>query len=337
MEALADGNYGDNHRAFLQALLSQGTMTYESSRPTLAAIFNAANGEEDDDWRPDQISEEDFIGYIDIASQAVSLFDYEVRSTLHQETGERIYALVNTASDPQTQLATSYSPEELAFIKRMFDHMFDKLNKPRMEALCITEMQAIKLARPQRRQSQAAAEGQSQESADRGLKHSEVETVLANLIEGGWLERSAEKFYALSPRALLELRPWLIDMYNDADMEPNEWQRIKFCEACKEIVTFGLRCSEPDCILRLHDHCQQAFWRSRRGTNCPKCSTEWTGKRYIGERAITMTEAYQKGRKRSGGHRTALADDVIQQEGIDEEEDESEGENVGDTSATQVS
>ncbi|KAL7933713.1 Nse1 non-SMC component of SMC5-6 complex domain-containing protein [Trichoderma chlorosporum] len=321
----SQATYRHGNRAFLQALLANGTLTYKDARPIIAAIINADNASnpESTECRPDQVSEELFLNYIDKASAAASLFDYEIRSTQHQVTKERIFALVNTTSDPQTQLATIYSPEELSFIKRVLDAMFEKFNRPRLESLCITEMQAIKLARPPRRESQGDGEEQSQAPIDRGLRHSDVENVLENLVEGGWFEISREGFYSLTPRALLELRPWLIDMYNDPDAEPGEWQRIKFCEACKEIVTWGLRCSDPDCTLRLHDICQEAFWRSRRGTNCPKCSREWTGDHYVGERAITMTEAYRRGRRQSGGHRSTLADEIVHEQGGDEE---SEGE-----------
>ncbi|KAM4064634.1 nse1 non-SMC component of SMC5-6 complex domain-containing protein [Hirsutella rhossiliensis] len=323
MEDLLSNDYDNRHRAFLQALLARGTVTFEESQTILAAIFNAATGG-DGNVRPDQVSEEDFLAYIEAASDAASLFDYEIRSTVHQLTKQRIYALVNTTSDPQTQLATTFSPEELAFIKRALDGMFDKFNRPRMEVLAMTEMQAIKFARPNRRQSQGDAAEASQVSSDKGLKHSEVETILANLVDGGWFEKSKSGFYSVTPRALLELRPWLMNMYNDPDAGPDEWQRIKFCEACKDIVTTGLRCSEPSCTLRLHDICQEAFWRARRTKECPHCSREWTGLNYVGERAVTMTEAYQRGRRRSGGKRSTLADDVIRQEGM--EEDRSDGE-----------
>ncbi|KJZ78006.1 hypothetical protein HIM_02643 [Hirsutella minnesotensis 3608] len=320
MEELLSQGYDDSHRAFLQALLARGSVTLEESQTILAAISNAA-GDSDGDVRPDQVSPEDFEAHLQIASDAASLFDYEIRSTVHQLTKQRIYALVNTTSDPQTQLATTYSPEELGFVKRALDGMFDKFNRPRMEVLAITEMQAIKFARPDRRQSQADGPEQSQASTDRGLKHSEVVNVLASLVQGGWFEKSRSGFYSVTPRALLELRPWLIETYNDPDAETGEWQRIKFCEACKDIVTMGLRCSEPSCTLRLHDICQEAFWRARRSKDCPHCSREWTGQSYVGERAVTMTEAYQRGRRRSGGKRSTLADDVIRQEGMEERSD----------------
>ncbi|GAO18752.1 hypothetical protein UVI_02040740 [Ustilaginoidea virens] len=331
MDSILGTGYDDSHRAFLQVLLARATITFEEAQPILATILNAASAD-GSEFRPEQITPDVFQQYIDAASEAASLFDYEVRSISHQVTKERLYGLVNTQSDPQTQLATTFSAEELAFIKRVLDAMFDKYNTPRMEVLAITEMQAIKLARPpQSRYSQMGIEAPSETETpsdqaavvDRGLKHSEVETVMGNLVEGGWFAKSREGFYSLAPRALLELRPWLLDTYNE-EAFADEWQRIKLCEACKDIITIGLRCSEPLCNLRLHDVCENAFWRTRRSKNCPKCQKEWTGHHYIGEKAVTMTEAYQRGRRRSGGRRSTLADEIIQQQTAEGEQEDDE-------------
>ena len=321
MEDALPHGYGHGHRAFLQAMLARGTMTFEESQPIIAAISNA-NGGAGAEVRPDQISEADFDVYLNAASQAASLFDYEIRSTVHQVTRQRLHAIVNTASDPQTQLATTYTADELSFIKRILDAMFEKYNTPRMEVVAITEMQAIKQARPNRRQSQVDGEEPSQAATDKGLKHSEVENVLASLVDGGWLEKSKEGFYSLSPRALLELRPWLTETYNDPDASPDDWQRIKTCEACKDLLTVGVRCAGPDCTLRLHDVCQDAFWRARGGEVCPKCSKPWTGDHYVGERAVTMTEAYLRAHRRGGVRRSTLAEEVIHQYGGEEDEEE---------------
>ncbi|KAL6855139.1 hypothetical protein ACO1O0_006277 [Amphichorda felina] len=326
MEEILDPSYGHSHRAFLQALMARGAMTYQEARPVLAAIWSA--GEQDGtEHQPDEVTERDFAEYIDIARQAASLFDYDIRSAVHQSTKQRIYALVNTTSDPQTQLATTYSPDELSFIKRLFDAMFETFNSPRMEVMAVTQMQAMKLARPNRRQSQIDVDEGTQTAIDRGLKHSEVEDVLAKLVNGGWLERSREQFYSLTPRGLLELRPWLMETYNDPDAGADEWQRIKLCAACKDLITYGLRCADPACNFRLHDVCEDAFWRVRGDKRCPKCSREWNADHYVGERAVTQTEAFQRGRRRTTGgvkRRTTLADEVLQQHA------EQEGDEEGD-------
>ncbi|OHW90847.1 RING-like domain-containing protein [Colletotrichum incanum] len=321
-------HYNDGNRAFLQAFLARGTLTFEEAQIILAEIFTV-EAEDGEPVATEQITQQDFDSYLEAAAEAVSFFDYEIRSTVHQISKKRVYALVNTASDPMTQLATTYNAEQIAFTKRLLDAMFETYNSPRMELMCITEMQAIKLARPPRQQNnnnndvdEDGAPTQTQSSADKGLKHSEVEDMLANLINQGWLEKSRNGFYSLSPRALLELRAWLIDSYNDPDAAAQEWQRIKFCEACKGIVTIGQRCAERDCNARLHHICEDAYWRTQRSHKCPRCSRDWDGEHYVGEEAETSTEAYRRSHRKSGGRKSNVADEDVHENGGDEDEDE---------------
>ncbi|KAI1360568.1 hypothetical protein F5Y08DRAFT_331482 [Xylaria arbuscula] len=298
------GQYDDGNRAFLQALLARGTMTFAESQPILAAIFTAQEENEETVVEPHQITQQDLDSYLSAASAAISPFDLEVRSTMHQIRKERVYAVVNTTSDPLTQLATLHSPDEIAFVKRVIDAMFEKYNTPRMEALCLDDMQANKLRVPpppdpdddddETMQNGDATQSQHHH-APRSLKSSEVESVMRAMVDEGWFERSRAGFYCLSPRALLELRAWLMESYNDPD--EGEWQRVKSCEACKDVVTIGQRCIERDCLVRLHDVCAEAFFRTRRSQACPRCTREWDGRHFVGERAVTETEAYQRGRR----------------------------------------
>ncbi|KAI3318448.1 Nse1 non-SMC component of SMC5-6 complex-domain-containing protein [Xylariaceae sp. AK1471] len=317
------GQYDDGNRAFLQAFLARGTMTFKESQPILAAIFTA---QEREDTEPSQITQEDFISYVSAASAAISPFDLEIRSMMHQIRKERVYAIVNTTSDPMTQLATLHTADEIAFVKRVIDAMFEKYNTPRMEALCLDEMQANKLRVPPRPENEDVdlenGETQAQTQVSKSLKSSEVETMMRSMVDEGWFERSRDGFYYLSPRALLELRSWLIESYNDPDAEEGEWQRVKFCEACKDIVTIGQRCAERDCLIRLHDNCADAFFRTRRQHACPKCNNEWAGRHFVGERAVTETEAYQRGRRRSGrgGRNSNLVEEIMHDDEEDEEE-----------------
>ncbi|KAI1079535.1 putative DNA repair protein Nse1 [Whalleya microplaca] len=319
-----NGQYDDGNRAFLQAFMARGTMTFKESQPILAAIFSA---QEDQRTEPDQVTREDFQSYVSAASEAISHFDLEIRSTMHQAKKERVYAIINTTSDPMTQLATLHSAEEIAFVKRVIDAMFEKYNSPRMEVMCLDEMQANKLRTAPRIVSEDVdmeeGESQPQTQSLKGLKPSEAEAMMRSMVDEGWFERSRDGFYSLSPRALMELRSWLVESYNDPDAEEAEWQRIKFCEACKEIVTVGQRCSERDCNARLHDICENAFWRTRRDHKCPKCNRDWTGSHFVGERAVTETETYQKGRRRSGrGGRPSNLAEQIMQDGEDVDDDD---------------
>ncbi|KAL2761210.1 hypothetical protein ACRALDRAFT_1059137 [Sodiomyces alcalophilus JCM 7366] len=319
-------DYNHSHRAFLQTFMARGTISYDEARPILAALFSI---DENEPVAPDQVTRDDFDSLIEAASHAISFFDYEIRGTVHQVTKKSLFVLVNTTSDLLTRLATTYTAEEISFVRRMLVAMFDKYNTQRMEVMSLSEMDAIKLARPPRRIHEEEGHGERCEgtqaraqSSDRGLKHSEVEKMLFELVGQGWLEKSSTGRYSLSPRALMELRSWLVESFNDPEAAPGEWQRIKFCEACKNIVTHGQRCAEKECTVRLHDICEEVFWRTQRGKQCPQCSKGWTGHDFVGERALTTNEAYQRVR-RSGPGRSQRADAVsnIKDSGEDSNED----------------
>lgn len=187
------------------------------------------------------MTEADFNSYISAANDAIAPFDLEIRSTLHQLTRKRVYALVNSTSDPITQLATSFTPDEISFIKRVLDAMFETNNTIRHEVMAVKPIQATKLHKPpsNRRETQNGVETQG--SSGQGITMLQAERVLKSLVDQGWFEMSKKSYYSLSPRALMELRGWLMETYNedDSDEEGNEnvHQRIKTCQACKEIVT----------------------------------------------------------------------------------------------------
>lgn len=297
--------YGNTHRAFLQALLARQTITFDDAKPLLAAIQSAATPN-----RPtlrEDISHADFDNYVHTLNSAISPFDFEIRSTLHQASKERIYALVNTTSDALTQMATIHAADEIAFVKRVLDAMFDTCNTQRAEIMAVTSMQALKLAKPPNEPSRRVSGTQAQ-TAQTGLTMSQAEKVLASMVAEGWFELSTRGFYSLTPRALMELRGWLLDMYNDQqdeeedeDEEPHE--KIKFCQACKEIVTIGQRCPNVVCQARLHNHCVRNMFRAQGGSEqCPLCRTAWVDPLSVGEKA-TKDKRRSSGANGVGGRR----------------------------------
>ncbi|KAL1888335.1 hypothetical protein Sste5346_009615 [Sporothrix stenoceras] len=341
--------YDDSNRAFLQAFMAHGALTFQQAQQVLAPILNVKNGlaataagasQEDFQFMSaDEVTFAMLRQYINQAKSALMPLDFDIRSATNERAvsdgggynsnDHRVWVLVSTDNDPKSHLAVLFTPRKLAFIYRLLDALFDTYNTPRIEALCLTEQQALKLSRPPRttaRQSVGAdaegagagAAGADAANRDKGLKHSVVLSLLASLVRQGWLSKSAQGFYALTTRALLELEPFLVDQYNEepaGTTTATSWQRIKYCAACRELITSGLRCATPTCTLRLHDHCEEAFWRTQaRGSNtrhrCPKCEAPWgkaeeangevTGKlHFIGERAITSTDVYRR-KKRQG-------------------------------------
>lgn len=210
-------------------------------------------------------------------------------------------------------MATTRTSEEIFYIRRFLDAMFETYNTKRREVMAVTGMQAVETKiRKAARRSEGEAGTQA---ADKGLTVDQVEKLLAKLAQEKWIEKSREGFYRLSPRALIELRTWLIETYNDPD-EPDEWQRIKSCIACKELITVGQRCANLDCNVRLHNVCEEAYWRANPSKKCSKCRTAWDGKHYVGQNAVTTTDEYLKNKRKSGSNKRSR--EVVEEEEEDE-------------------
>ena len=199
--------------------------------------LHADNGTERRKTSPKDVTEAVFNSYISAANKAISSFDLEIRTTEHQTSQTRTYALINLTDDPITQLATSHTPDEISFVKRVLDAMFDTYNTPRKEIMAITSTQALRLAKVHGEASRETQDGSNTQA--QGLTMVQAEKMLKALLVEGWFELSKKGFYALSPRALMELRGWLLDTYNDEeeDDEADRVLRIKLCFACKEIIT----------------------------------------------------------------------------------------------------
>ncbi|CAG8078087.1 unnamed protein product [Penicillium olsonii] len=276
--------YDDRNRAFLQAFMGRSTLAFQDAQPVLAAILSVG-GERID---PKDVGEGQFQSYVDAANQAISPFDLEIRSSLPQDPQsttedppQRVWALVNNTSDPLTQLATTYSADEIGFLKRLLDYMFHTNNTVRTEGMCAAQLQAVGLHKAPTARPVTDDAPQTQGSASHSLTMTQAERMILNLIEEGWFQKSRKGYLTLTPRALMELRGWLVIEYNDEGSP-----KIKFCAACKDMVTVGQRCADVHCGGRLHDHCMQNFFRMQQAEECPVCKAEWPGDHFVGERAL---------------------------------------------------
>jgi hypothetical protein len=243
-----------------------------------------------------------------VTNAAISPFDLEIRSTLSQHDRTRIYALVNVSSDSITQLATTHTPDEIAFVKRCLDAMFETNNTHRSEVLAIKSSEALRLAKaPNNGQTQDVEATQGAQA--QSLTMMQAQKMLQAMVDEGWFEVSKKDFYTLTPRALMELRGWLVETYNDEDDE-----RIRFCFACKDIVTMvhhpfhfillriltfdkqGERCPDLECSGRLHVHCKRVAFRVQNNTErCPVCKKAWEDAPPVGEKAAIQNRRSTNG------------------------------------------
>ena len=304
-------SWDNSHRAFLQAFLARSTFTFSQARPVLATIMSAQQGRE---VLVEDVTQPDFDSYISALNGALSPYDIEIRYTIPQRyktaRAERMYALVNTTSDPITQLATTHTADEMAFVQRLIDDMFEKYNTPQRETMAIKGIQAVNLARSSNNRASGQqvvidgddAETQATASNSGALTKTQAQNVMDSLVDEGWF-RLVGDYYTLSPRAIMELRGWLVETYNEPPDEDGTSgvERIKFCQACREIVTMGQRCKEKTCKGRLHEHCIANMFRTQRGEEkCPVCRRPWTGGEFVGPKADASGRASGEGPRRSG-------------------------------------
>jgi hypothetical protein len=277
---------------------------------------------------PEDITPTDFDTYIHTLNTALSPFNYEIRSARPQSASfgsENIYALVNAQSDIQTQLATTHSADEVAFIRRVLDAMFETHNTPEREVMAIKFNAGLALSKPPQTarasvggggetQNGGSTQGATAAAANAGIKKDQAEQVLEQLVKDGWFARSRNGYLSLDTRGIMELGGWLVQMYNEEE-DPEDvdddtsrpWQRIKMCEGCKQIITVvsytppqylpfvicqqlmeilqGQRCSESTCMVRLHDPCVTTFFHGQPRKQCPECKNDWTSTSFVGERA----------------------------------------------------
>ncbi|KAL1301803.1 hypothetical protein AAFC00_005995 [Neodothiora populina] len=330
-----EGAYNHTHRAFLQSLLPRGSVTHAQAKALLAACLSAASTWPGRETLPNDVVDDELAAHISAVNAAISPFDLEVRSTVAQTAGlanateerpERIYALVNTTSDAITQLATIHTPDEIAFVKRVLDEMFITNCARRAEVYAVEGIKAVNCntvpsARDRQQNASTTVVESDNETAaptpqaghTQSITKHQAATLLDTLVAESWFSvvrpsnTSAKKFYTLAPRALMELRGWLTDTYNDddesdVDQDGNNYQtrRIKFCAACRDILTAGQRCPDLDCPARLHNHCTATMWRSQAGKEeCPVCRKQWVAFGFVGVKAA-VTTASAAARRRNG-------------------------------------
>lgn len=217
------------------------------------------------------------------------------------------------------------------------------------EALKVAKAPPASSQARRNRQSQGGDEDEDEDGPvavrpkDNSITITQAEILLAELVTEGWFEESPNKFITLSPRALMELKGWLIATYNDEDAEEGEWQRIKTCAACKDIVTVGERCEDRECNTRVHDICVDNYFAmaarraggasSQAGRKCGGCGGEWRGRAFVGEKVITTKPDWGRGsgknRPSGSGSRRHVQEEEEQEEDEEEEEDVEEPNGVG--------
>lgn len=187
---------------------------------------------------------EDWDTFVININDSLNCLDLEFRHLTDEQTGREMYAMVNRKDDEIAQMATDYTPVEIAYFKAVVEQI---MLAPH-EAYSVSSLLALREVN----------------SLKTNMTKAQAEIVLGSFVAKGWLLKSRRGRYSLSTRTLLELLPYLKSSYPEECLE---------CVICYEIITRGVACSTPNCKARLHYHCCRKY-RSR-NAKCPACSQDW--------------------------------------------------------------
>lgn len=206
-------------------------------------IVNASSDAPNIQHSKERAAWDEFVSKI---NKSLDKLQLEFRHLHDEDTGKEIYALVNRMGDEIAQMATEYTPAEIAFFKAVVEQI---MLAPR-ESFSVSSLAALR--------ELSAIKPKS------NMTKTQAEVVLSSFVAKGWLLKSKRGRYSLSTRSLLELLPYLKSTYPEEIVE---------CTICMEIITRGVACFTANCKTRLHYHCFATY--RRRQHSCPSCSKEW--------------------------------------------------------------
>ncbi|GLB35026.1 putative CDP-alcohol phosphatidyltransferase class-I family protein [Lyophyllum shimeji] len=239
----------DVQRLFLQAIFSRGILSGKLAQTLWAKCVAAVQAADPDLAIPYSNSKDAWDAFVTRVNRSLDSLDLEFRHLHDENTGKEMYALVNRKGDEIAQMATEYTPAEIAYFKAI------------IELIMLAPRESFSVS------STAALREVSAIRPKTNMSKTQAEVVLGSFVAKGWLVKSKQGRYSLSTRSLLELLPYLKSTYPDEIVE---------CTICMEILTRGIACHTNNCKTRMHYHCFTTF--RRRHNACPSCRTEWPAK-----------------------------------------------------------
>ncbi|KXS18388.1 hypothetical protein M427DRAFT_53777 [Gonapodya prolifera JEL478] len=274
--------FGDEHRLFLQAIISRRFLEEEELRQCHRDACQKT------DVDPGTLS--DFVRSV---NDKLQLIDLELKKGKDPD-GSVYYALVNTRRDAISQLATGYEDHQILFLKHLLELLVDAPEE-------LYEVGSLKILHSLK---------SIKFTGRKKLSEKDCEEFMNQLVADHWIVEPTKGRYHLSVRSILELKPYLLENFDE----------IAPCEACKEIIVtkHSEACANPNCPLRMHSSCATLrFARvSLANRNCPSCGEKWVGD-WRGQK-----DDERIAKVRQGGQKKLRGEDEEDGMQNDEEEDE---------------
>jgi len=236
----------DVQRLYLQAILSRGLVSEALAKLLWKKCLDAVSAADNTLDLPDAESLEAWNSFIAKVNKSLDEFSLDFRRLSDESTGKPVYVIVNAKSDEIAQLATDYTPAEIAYYKALVERI---MLAPR-QSFSVSSLGALRevgAIKPKVNMTKAQAEN-----------------VLASFAARGWLLKGNRGRYSLSTRSIAELSSYLKTTYPEDVIE---------CSVCNQIMTRGIACSNSDCANRLHPHCFVSFRKVH--SACTQCGKDW--------------------------------------------------------------
>ncbi|KAF8509277.1 Nse1 non-SMC component of SMC5-6 complex-domain-containing protein [Gautieria morchelliformis] len=261
----------DVPRLFLQTMISRRVVSDKLARVLwgkCVEAVKAADDEVDIDYDPKMFDQ-----YVNELNNRLEPVELKLAPTFDEIVGKKLWVLINLEGDGLVQVATYYSPVEIAYFKALVDQIVLASS----DCYSVSSMTALREVN----------------SLKPSMSKTQAEVVLADFVAKGWLVKSARGRFSLSSRTLLELQKYFTDNYADD---------IHECNECHKLLTMGVRCFLAECSGRLHNHCYKQFARSGR-KSCPSkvCKADWTQLEQllpVGEGAVAEGQDSRRTRRR---------------------------------------
>jgi len=191
----------------------------------------------------DESPPENFTNFLDGINKSLRPLDMEIRHEISEDDGAVHYGLVNTAEDEHSKMATDFSPNDIAFFKKVMDLIVTSPDGT------VSSMDALNTS----------------SDLDKKMTMSHAEELIEKLVKDNWMSESSGS-YSLGPRAMLELHPYLKRVYEDDIVD---------CMMCHTIAIKGQCCTQ--CEGKIHIRCAARYFQGRAQKTCPnqQCGAVW--------------------------------------------------------------
>jgi len=195
-------DYGNQHRMFLQAMVSRGVATSPEARRLYKLCCQKYGVEVD--------NVDGLASFINAINRRIKDIRLELRKTLCEETDTHNLVLISSQDGPIPRLSTDYTPVELEYFKKLVELILES------EVGKVSSIRALNLV----------------DDVQGKMSKKDAERLIARMVDAKWLLKK-EGVVSMTARCVLELEPYLRAVYSDV---------IRECNICRQIELQGLGC-----------------------------------------------------------------------------------------------